>query len=176
MTLPSSIRVNPNVPFPALVSGDAPVVIRKSNGIWRVGLSTKTIAQQFPVGTQLLNDFLIVYDETANTFFKVAMVMFQQVNQRSIASSTDLPLTNDDSILNINNVADLGISIPLASTRSGMSFRFKNLPGSSLQTLTPSAPDLLEGLPSLALGPGQSVTLVPYADGINDTLGYAIES
>lgn len=93
--------------------------------------------------------------------------------QRSITSSAALPLVANDSILNINSGTDLVPVVPPASSRAGAPLTFKNLPGSHVQTLTRIGTDTFDGVTTLALAAGASVTLVPYNDGVN--LGYAIE-
>jgi hypothetical protein len=37
MTLPANIRVNMQVPFPALVTGLGPITVTKDNGVWQIG-------------------------------------------------------------------------------------------------------------------------------------------
>lgn len=176
MTLPANIRVNTTVPFPTIVMGSGPVIIKKANGIWTLSLGTTVLAQQSPVGPQLTTDFFIVYDEVQQTWFKVPLSNFKSTAQRSIASAADLPIVGNDVVVNINSGTDLVPIAPLASLRAGQGLTFKNLPGSHVQTITATAPDTLEGTASFPLGSGQSVTLVPYNDGINNALGYAIES
>jgi hypothetical protein len=94
--------------------------------------------------------------------------------QRSVTGSGSLPIVASDSILNINVSATLAITVPAASGRTGAPLTFKVLAGSTAgATLSPTGGDTFDLLTSLTLNPGQSVTLVPFNDGVNS--GYAIE-
>lgn len=94
--------------------------------------------------------------------------------QRAIRSSADLPLQASDQLLNIGIIVNLPITVPLANTRAGNPFTFKNLQSSTaVATLSPTAPDEFDALTSIQLGPGQAITLVPANDGVNT--GYMIE-
>lgn len=93
--------------------------------------------------------------------------------QRSITTSDNLPITLSDSILNFNASSDLTPTVPAGSGRSGAPLTFKLLLGSHSQTLGPTGTDTFDGETSLLVEAGQSLTLVPYNDGVNT--GYAIE-
>ncbi len=178
MTLPANIRVNLGAPFPALVKASGPITLSKANGIWIVGFSFASLGVQTPPLANYPNDYLIAYDSVANTFFKMPLSGFPALvrPQRSITAAGNLPILATDFILNINAATDLVPIVPLAASRLGVPLTFKDLPGSHTQTLTATAPDELEGAGTLPLAAGQSVTLVPYNDGVNNALGYAIES
>jgi len=67
-SLAARLRVNAGFPFPALVTGNAPVTISKANGIWQVGLSfnglTAPAAQSNPD-----NLLLLTYRVDLGTFY-----------------------------------------------------------------------------------------------------------
>jgi hypothetical protein len=174
MTLPANIRINTSLPFPAIAKGSGPVLVSKVNGIWTVGLSFAILAVQSPPPANFPNDFVIVYDSVANTFFKMPLSLLTSLPQpqRSITSSAQLPIVVTDSVININAVTDLTPIVPLASSRLGAPLTFKNLPGSHTQTLTRTSPDTIDGATTYSLVAGAFVTLVPYIDGVN--AGYAV--
>jgi hypothetical protein len=164
------------LPFPALAKGSGPVVVSKVNGVWTIGLSLAVLGAQSPPPGNFPTDFILIYDQVANTFFKMSLSTLVTTataqTQRSITSSAQLPIIGTDSILNINNVADLIPIVPLASSRLGAPLTFKNLPGSHTQTLTRTSPDTIDGATTYSLIAGAFVTLVPYNDGVN--AGYAV--
>src|SRR3984885_2418313 len=61
----------------------------------------------------------------------VQLVMPLQLRQRSITGSGALPLQSTDAILNVDINSPLTITVPLANTRNGVPFTFKNLAASS---------------------------------------------
>jgi hypothetical protein len=93
--------------------------------------------------------------------------------QRSITTPANLPIQPQDGILNVNVSGAFVIAVPVGATRAGAPLVFKNLPGSHQITLDASGSDTFDGITSLPLAGGASVTLVPYNDGVNT--GYAIE-
>lgn len=175
MTAPANIRVNTQVPFPSLVLAGAPVTIAKNNGVWTVGFSIAKLGVQVPPAANYPNDYVLIWDSVAQTFFKASLTSIAGLTrlQRSITGAGQLPITGIDMILNLNAAADLAPPVPLAVTRNGVPLTFKNLPGSHVQTITATAPDTFDGEAQWPLQPGASVTLVPYNDGVN--AGYGIE-
>lgn len=94
--------------------------------------------------------------------------------QRAIRNSGDLPIRSTDQLLNIGITVNLAITVPLANTRAGQPFTFKNLQSSTaVATLSPTSPDEFDALTSIQLAPGQAITFVPANDGVNS--GYMIE-
>lgn len=70
MTLPASIRINAQFPFPSLVNGSGPITITKSNGIWTVGLSFTNVAA-VPGGTPASQLELLCYNTLTQTYQQV---------------------------------------------------------------------------------------------------------
>jgi hypothetical protein len=185
MALVPSIRVNPQAPWPTLVTGTGPITIAKQNGVWKVGFSIANLGAQIPPAVNYPTDYILVYDANAQAFFKMpltgigAIVAGAGRTQRSITAGGNFPITGADSILNISNAADLTPPIPLAATRNGSPLTFKNKWNSHAQTLTLTNPDVLSfdgpagAATTVELAPGASITLVPFNDGAN--AGWAIE-
>lgn len=94
------------------------------------------------------------------------------MTQRSITSGANLPITTSDKILNVNVASPLTITLPLASSMGGISLAFKILIGSQSATFVPTGSDTFDTLTTLVGAAGQSVTFIPFNDGVNS--GYAI--
>ena len=43
MPPPANVRVNVQVPFPALVTGSGPITVTKVNGVWQIGFSVAQV-------------------------------------------------------------------------------------------------------------------------------------
>jgi hypothetical protein len=67
MTLPASVRLNVNIPFPSLVIANGPVTITKSNGIWTAGFNISNLTA-VPNGTLASNLEVLVWNTTTQTF------------------------------------------------------------------------------------------------------------
>jgi hypothetical protein len=66
------VRVNTQVPFPAMVTGSGPVTLGKSNGVWTIGLATAQLQQKAPPAANNATNFLIAYDAVAGAFFSIS--------------------------------------------------------------------------------------------------------
>jgi hypothetical protein len=73
MTMPASIRVNTQAPFPSLVNSTAPATISKANGVWTIGLSIASLGTQVPVPGSYATDFVLVWDSVNQTYFKMSL-------------------------------------------------------------------------------------------------------
>jgi hypothetical protein len=173
MTLPANIRVNTQVPFPALVTGSGPITVAKKGAIWIVGFAAQLLGLQNPP-VNLANDQAVVWDPIAKQLILTpltGLIITTAKLQRSIANAGNLPIIAADAILNFSAVTDLVPVVPLAATRNGAPLTFKSVAGSHLQTITRTAPDTFDGYNSLPLAAGTSLTLMPYNDGVNSGWG-----
>jgi hypothetical protein len=176
LTLPANVRVNTNVPFPSLVIGSGPVTVSKNFGIWTIGFSITNLATA-PGPINSATDLLIAWNSVSGNFYSlpISALVSSARAQRSITGPGNLPITTNDQILNVKSGAPgLNITVPLASTRSGTPLTFNFVPGGQSFTLTATGPDTLDGLAAVVLNNG-GITLMPYNDGANNALGYAIE-
>jgi hypothetical protein len=144
---------------------------------FRRGTATQVLAFTGAQGETVVdttNNRLVVQDgATAGGFASAKLA--DVLAQRSIAGSGDLPVTAADRRLNVHITSALSITVPAASTRNGFALTFKNLAFSTAAvTLNATSPDGFDGQSSITLQPGQSVTLEPLADGVNNALGYVI--
>jgi hypothetical protein len=181
MALPRHIRINTNVPFPALVIGSGPITIGKQNGVWQVGFSITPFASINPPVANWPTDFLLGYDTVAQQFFKVSISNLQASitgarNQRSV-TATPIVISGTDSILNCNINVAAACALPAAATRLGAPLTFKDVGaqfGAHNLTITPNGAETIDNAATLVLNVNrQGVTLVPFNDGINT--GWAIE-
>lgn len=90
--------------------------------------------------------------------------------QRSITSGP-VTISSTDQILNINIASPTSITLPLASSRSGVPLTFIDVGGNAAAnniTLNGSGGDLIDGFASVGLSSNyQSLTLNPFNDGVN---------
>ena len=188
MTLPANIRLNLSVPFPALVQGSGPVTIDKRNGIFTLGFDIIDLNTGIPLPANFNDDYLIYYDAVLQSFLKVPFSSLPGVAraQRSIMTVLDLPITINDSILNVdlNTRPALTIVLPAYGTRAGAPLTFKDVAGTwggaSTVTFETTAPDSIDGISHAALAGGalkgtvnwQSFPFLPMNDGIH--AGYGI--
>lgn len=169
---PANVRVTALFPFPASVSGAAPIVITKQNGIWTVSFSFAGLGAAVPPIGNYPTDFLLVYDSVAQTYFKMPLTAIGSIvggakAQRSITTGAQLPIQGTDQILNINAATDLTPTAPLASGRAGAPITFNNITGSHSQTVGRTGADTFNGQNSFIVGGGSTVTITPYNDGVN---------
>jgi hypothetical protein len=184
VTLPANIRVNAQLPFPALVTGTGPITIGKVNGIWQVGFSIAAFGSQNPPSGNYPTDFLFAYDSVAKAFFKISItnlisslniVSGAARNQRSV-TATPIVIAGSDQILNCNITTAAACALPAAAARNGVPLTFKDLGQAAANniTITPNGAEMIDGAATFVMSNNyQSVTLVPFNDGTN--AGWSIE-
>lgn len=178
MTLPPNIRVNVGAPFPARVQGSGPIVITKASGVWTVSCNFMVLAVQNPPTINYPNDFILVYDSVAQSFFRAPLSIITGVTraQRSV-TATPIIIVGSDQIINCNINVAAACSLPPAAARGGTPLTFKDVGAqftANNLTITPNGSDTIDGAASLVLRNNrQGVTLVPFNDGVNT--GWAIE-
>jgi hypothetical protein len=146
-TLPPDIRVNTQVPFPALVVGGGPITVTKQNGVWQVGFSIAVFSQIFGVLPGLARP------------------------QRSVTVSP-IVIQGIDQILNVNIATGAVVcTLPPFAGRLGVPLTFKDVGGNFVAhplTITAAGTDLIDGQPSITLnGNHEYITLVPANDTVN---------
>lgn len=182
MNLPANIRVNAQLPFPALVTGTGPITIGKLNGIWQVGFTINAFGSQNPPIGNYPTDFLLAYDSVAKTFFKVSITNLQATTaiarlQRSV-TATPIVIAGTDQILNCNIAAAAACTLPTAASRNGQPLTFKDLGQAAAHniTITPNGAETIDGANSAVVIKNNFgwITLVPFNDGVNTT-GWMIQ-
>jgi hypothetical protein len=180
MAVPANIRVNTQVPFPAMVTGSGPITLTKQNGVWIIGASGRLINKANP--GIVATDYVLVWDDVALQFIKISLsnlitAAAQAKTQRSVTASP-IVVGPTDQILNVNiSSGTPTCTLPQASTRSGLALTFKDVGAQFVAhslVITPFAGDTIDGQANLVLNQNrQSVTLVPFNDGVG--VGWAIE-
>lgn len=174
MGIPANIRLNVSFPFPAVITGSGPVGIGKNNGIWTVTLNFDALGVQTPPLANYPTDFVVVWDSIARTFFKMPLsaISSQAAGARPQRFVTTSPIIvgANDQVLNCGINGAAVCQLPLAATRSGIPVTFKDMGFATAHpiTITPTAPDLMDGLSSFIIGNDrQGITFVPVTDGVN---------
>jgi hypothetical protein len=182
----ANVRVNTQVPFPALVTGSAPITVTKTIGsVWQVGFTIAAFGSQNPPVGNFPTDFLLGYDSNANVFFKISLTNLlasltpaASVRFQRLATSSPIVITGTDQIINVNiSSGSPSCTLPTAASRAGNALTFKDVGGNfgaHNLTITPAGGDNIDGGGAIVLGTNrQAVTLVPANDGV--TTGWSIE-
>lgn len=182
MVAPANVRVNTQVPFPALVTGSGPITIAKANGVWQVGFTIAAFGSQNPPIGNYPTDYVLAWDDQAKQFFKISLSNLGQTlvgarNQRLVTASP-IVIAGTDQILNVNIAAGAPTcALPAAATRNGIPLSFKDVGGNFALhnlTITPNGAETIDGAASLILATNrQYITLVPANDGTST--GWSIE-
>lgn len=174
MASPVNIRVMAQIPFPALVRGNAPIVLSKANGIWTISLDVADLIQHIPAGADFATEYLVVYDSVQQTFFKVLLGSVGLAGNRAQRSVLASPIVvaAADQIINFNiNAGAPTCALPAAAGRNGLPLTFKDAGGHAAAhnlTITPAGGETIDGLANVVMNTNrQQITLVPYNDGTN---------
>ena len=179
------IRVNTQVPFPAMVTASGPIVLSKNTGIWNIGFSILPFATQTPPSANWPLDFLFGYDANINAFFKISLSELitlitppTPIPVQRLVTASGFSILTTDAIINVNiSSGTPSVTLPSAASRTGASLTFKDVGGhfaAAPLTITPAAGDNIDGGGAITLGTNyQSIKLVPANDGT--TVGWSIE-
>lgn len=105
-----NLRVNTRVPFPPQVIGTGGVVISKQMGVWQVSLAFQNLVTEIPLIGNYPNDYIVVYDSVANTYFKMSLVDFNAITStiataRLASAAASVPITVADIEVGIDTVS-----------------------------------------------------------------------
>lgn len=170
-SLPYNIRVNVNVPFPALVAGAVGIKVTKSNGIWTIAPDYTAFPQsQFVVDPT--NTFSLVWNQVTGLFtlVQIGAVNNLKVVKTLIAAGPYTALPTDDVVI-INQTAGAPFTVNVDWSQRSKPLRVVDGKGDAAThniTITPAA-----GQTQLASvnysyiidGNGGSITLTPLPDG-----------
>lgn len=170
-SLPYNIRVNVNVPFPALVAGAAGIKVTKQNGIWTIA-PDYTVFQLATSVADPVNTYVLVWNSLTNVFNLVAVgaIANLKVNKTLTAPGPYTALPTDE-ILFVKQAVGAPFTINVDWSARSKPLRIVDGKGDASTnpiTITPSA-----GQTQLASvnysyvidGNGGSITLTPLPDG-----------
>jgi hypothetical protein len=180
-----SIRVNTQVPFPAMVTASGPITLAKNVGVWNIGFTIAAFATQNPPVQNFPLDFLLGFDGNVGAFFKISLTNLinaatppSPIRTQRLATASPITVLTTDQIINVNIATGTpACTLPAASTRAGNPLTFKDVGGNFAAnplTITPAAGDNIDGGGAITLSTNrQVITLVPANDGT--TVGWSIE-
>lgn len=171
MTMPPSIRINAQFPFPSLVQGSGPIGISKQNGIWTVSLSFAS----FGLSTGVPNPattYSLVWDSSTGIFYviPISAVSSNKVVKTITAAGPYTALSTDE-VLIINQTVGAAFTVNVDWSQRSKPLRIVDGKGDAATnniTITPAL-----GQTQLAQlnysyvidGNGGSITLTPLPSG-----------
>lgn len=175
--LPYNMRVNVNVPFPALVRGIGPFLITKANGIWTFALSYLGLTTVQP-GTDPSVQQILIYNVASGIWqvTTLAAAVLELQTEQDITSGATVEVATNDGMIKINKAIGSATSVilPPAATKVGpvTVSDFKMDSDQNPITVSVSGTDTLPGGRTqwVIEDPGWSMTFYPLRDGS----GYAI--
>jgi hypothetical protein len=135
LTLPASIRINAQFPFPSLVQATGPVTITKSKGIWTVGFQIANLAS-LPAGFNPANALVLVYNTLTQTFQQTTiagLLLASTVTPTTVsfAQSPYAVLPTDTFLLVDPSGGPIEIDLPASALRSGAYLSIKDSTGNA---------------------------------------------
>lgn len=173
MTLPASLRINAQFPFPSLVQQSGPITITKTAGIWTVGFNISNLTP-VPNNTPAGNTILLVWNTLTNTFQQMPVSALPGLlrSSRIVTTTGNVPVTLTDLILLMNPAvpAPCNIQLPAALTRAGVPLSVKDLLGfcaANNISITPNGTETIDGVNAAFVMNDnfEAVTLNPLAAG-----------
>lgn len=170
-SLPYNLRVNVNVPFPALVAGAAGIKVTKLNGIWTIAPDYTAFGQVATVADPA-NSYSLVWNALTGLFALVQIAAFANSKSTKVLTAagpyTALPA---DEVLIVKQTAGAAFTVNVDWSQRTKPLRVVDGKGDALTnniTITPAA-----GQTQLASvnysyvidGNGGSITLTPLPDG-----------
>lgn len=170
-SLPYSVRVNVNVPFPALVAGASGIKVTKQNGIWTIAPDYTAFVQSAVISDPA-NTYVLTWNAVSGLF---VLVPASAVNSSKVVKTltaagpyTALP---SDEVLIVNQTAGAAFTINVDWSARTKPLRVVDGKGDAATnniTITPAA-----GQTQLASvnysyiidGNGGSITLTPLPNG-----------
>lgn len=170
-SLPYNIRVNVNVPFPALVAGANGIKVTKQNGIWTIAADYTAFSQNSSVADPV-NSFTLVWNALTGVFtlVQISAVSNLKVVKTLNAAGPYSALPTDD-VLIVNQTAGAPFTVNVDWSTRTKPLRVVDGKGDAATnniTITPAA-----GQTQLASvnysyiidGNGGSITLTPLPNG-----------
>jgi hypothetical protein len=170
MSLPASIRINPQVPFPALVTGSGLVAVSKNNGIWTISLNFTALAQQ-QVVVDPTNTYVLAYNVATGVSSLVQIAAASSAkNVKVLTAAGPYAALPSDDVLIVKQLVGAAFTVTVDWSQRARPLRIVDGKGDANVnniTITPTA-----GQTQLATvnysyiidGAGGSITLTPLPD------------
>lgn len=172
MTLPASLRINAQFPFPSLVIANGPVTVSKQNGIWTVGFNIANLAG-IPSNVSPGALEVLLYNTLSQTFQQATAAQLL-----SLASSASRTVTVTgaqaaaltDQVLLVNAAGAVNISLPASVTRFGLGpYTIKDISGAAATnniTITAAGGDTIDGQATYTINDDyECLTVYPLVNG-----------
>lgn len=172
-SLPYNLRVNVNVPFPALVAGSTGVKLTKSNGIWTVALDyTAFVQSSSPTISDPSNTYTLVWNIVSGIFtlIPISSVPNSKVVKTLTAAGPYTAQPTDD-VLIVNQTVGAAFTVNIDWSARFKPLRIVDGKGDALTnniTITPAAGQTQLGALNYSYiidGNGGSITLTPLPAG-----------
>lgn len=170
-SLPYNIRVNVNVPFPALVAGAAGIKVTKLNGIWTIAPDYTAFAKNTSVADPA-NSYLQVWNALTGVYTLVPISYAATIKSvRTLTAAGPYAALPADEVLIVKQAVGAPFTVTVDWSTRTKPLRVVDGKGDALAnpiTITPAA-----GQTQLATvnysyvidGNGGSITLTPLPDG-----------
>lgn len=170
-SLPYNLRVNVNVPFPALVAGAAGIKITKTNGIWTIAPDYTAFVQSGSVADPT-NSYVLVWNAISGLFTNVSVGAVASLKSvKTLTAAGPYAALPTDDVLIVKQTAGAPFTVIVDWSARTKPLRIVDGKGDAAAnniTITPAA-----GQTQLASvnysyvidGNGGSITLTPLPDG-----------
>lgn len=156
MTLPASIQVNAQFPFPATVRGNGPVTIGKQGGIWTAYLNLVGLSPIQP-GFDPTTKYILIYDALSGAWIQgpISTVLAGANLPRIVTAAGVVTVTVSDTAILMNKSvgAATTINLPTAVSRAGLELVVKDYKGDAATnniTVVASGSETLDGFSNAA--------------------------
>ena len=174
-SLPYNVRVNVNVPFPALVAGANGIKVIKQNGIWTIATDFTAFAQNSII-TDPANTFVLVWNAVSGLF---TLVPASAVNSSRVvktligtgATASPYAAQPTDEVLIVNQTVGGAFTVTVDWSARTKPLRIVDGKGDAATnniTITPKAGQTQLASTNFSYvidGNGGSITLTPLPDG-----------
>lgn len=170
-SLPYNLKVNVNVPFPALVAGANGIKVTKSNGIWTIA-ADYTAFSQASVITDPANSYVLTWNAVSGLYVLVpASAVSQSKVVKTLTAAGPYTALPTDEVLIIKQTVGAAMTINVDWSQRTKALRVVDGKGDAATnniTITPAAgqTQLASANYSYVIdGNGGSITLTPLPDG-----------
>lgn len=115
------IRVNTQVPFPAMAKGSGPITLTKVNGVWTAGFSVAGLNSIAPPIASYATDSLIGWDAVAGAFFQIplSVALRMPLTAPPITKTLAYAVQDGDASIILNGAGSITLTLPAPATNAG---------------------------------------------------------